>query len=880
MALATGLRFGAYDILGPLGVGGMGEVYRARDTRLNREVALKVLPEAFSLDPDRLARFAREAQVLASLNHPNIAAIYGIEESNGVRALVLELVEGPTLADRIAERAMPLDEALPIAKQIVDALEAAHEQGIIHRDLKPANIKVRPDGTVKVLDFGLAKALEPAAGASQAPSLTASPTITTPAMTMAGVILGTAAYMSPEQAKGRPADKRSDIWAFGCVLYEMLTGRRAFDGEDTGDTLASVLKSEPDWAALPPDMPPAIATVLHRCLAKDRRQRIADMSVAIFVLSDPAVLTPALVLRPTVEGTRAGWRPVLIIAAAVVGASTLTGLGAWFLREPSALPIEVRFSIRLPEGQRFTNAGRNVVAISPDGTQLAYVASTRLYVGAVAAFDSHEIPGTEVVREGIVDPVFSPDGRSLAFVSLADRTVKRVGVSGGAPVTMCALDELPLGMTWDGSGMVVGLGIGGIGRCANNGGKPEPLATVEMGELAFGPQILPGGESLIFTIAKRSDGLDRWNRARIVAHSLASGDRQTLIAGGSDGRYVSTGHLLYALGGSIFAVRFDPGRLVVTGPAVSVVQGVRRATGAITGVAHFDVSRSDLVYVPGPSSQSASESTISLADRAGVLTPLKIPPGQHVHVRASGDGARLAIDIDDGKEANIFIHELTQSSQMRRLTFGGRNQFPIWSADGQRVAFQSDRDGDLAMFVQGVDGSGLKRLTKPEKDEAHVPESWSPDGRHVSFSVKKDDTFSLWILSLIDGKISRFGNVQSIEPLGSVFSPNSRWIAYHALRAAGEALSTRSGVFVEPFPATGVQHQAPKVTRDFHPLWSRDARELELFYIATTASARLETVQHRDGVRSYVSRLGQHSVRANGRPIVRPHPTLRRVARR
>ncbi|HVQ16179.1 MAG TPA: protein kinase, partial [Vicinamibacterales bacterium] len=650
MALTPGTRLGPYEISAQIGVGGMGEVYQATDTRLKRQVAIKVLPEAVAADAERLARFQREAEVLASLNHPNIAGIHGLEKSDGTTALVLELVAGPTLAERIAEGPIPVDEALPIATQIAAALEAAHEQGIIHRDLKPSNIKLRPDGTVKVLDFGLAKAMEPTGERSSI--LSRSPTITTPAMTQMGMILGTAAYMSPEQAKGRPADKRSDVWAFGCVLFETLTGRQSFEGEDISETLASVLKSEPDWAALPADVSPAIRTLLRRCLAKDRRQRISDMSIASFVLAEAATLPIQSGVRPT-DGPvphTSRWRSAAV-AAAVIGAASLVGLGAW-IRWPSSEQPVARFSFRLPDDQRFTNGGRRLVAISHDGSQVVYVANNRIYRRALSEFDSHVVPGSEV-REGVLNPVFSPDGGSLAFFSNADRTLRRLTLTGGASVRICPADQ-PTGMSWDASGIVFGQGAGGIRRCPADGGMPEQLAKVDTDEQASGPQVLPGGEFLIFSIAKEQDGNERYDKARIVVQSLATGERRTLIEGGSEARYLPTGHLLYALGGSILAVSFDPARQMVTGGTVSVVEGVGRGPVFGTAVAHFDASDSgNLLYIPGPARLQTTEYIVAFADRSGSVTPLKAPPGFYAHVRASHDGTRVAVDTADGKEAIV-----------------------------------------------------------------------------------------------------------------------------------------------------------------------------------------------------------------------------------
>jgi serine/threonine protein kinase len=454
----AGTRIGGYEILAMLGAGGMGEVYRARDLTLGRDVALKILPESFTTDPDRVARFRREAQVLASLNDPHIAHIHGFEESSGVHALVLEFVDGPTLADRIAGGALPIDEALPIAVQIAEALEAAHSQGVVHRDLKPANIKVRPDGTVKVLDFGLAKLVSGAGDLSADRSaMTMSPTITTPAMTAVGMILGTAAYMSPEQAKGRPADKRSDVWAYGCVLYEMLTARRPFEGEDVSDTLAAVLRGDPDWTAFPPDVPPAIRTFIQRCLVKDPRNRVADLAVARFVLSDASLLAPPPPPAAPIAiaaPIRSHWRSVLPIAVAVLATALAVGGGAWLVWPSARAEPVTRFALTLPDNQVLAPSGRHSIAISRDGTQVVYVAANRLYLRTLSELDAHIIPGIDSTLS-ISSPTFSPDGRWIAFHSQEDNAVKRIPVGGGAPLTVCNAVP-PSGMTWHASGILIG----------------------------------------------------------------------------------------------------------------------------------------------------------------------------------------------------------------------------------------------------------------------------------------------------------------------------------------------------------------------------------------------------------------------------------------
>ena len=528
MALASGFRLGAYEVVAPLGAGGMGEVYRARDTTLNRDVALKVLPELVALDRDRLVRLKREAQVLAALNHPNIAAIYGFEESNGLQALVLELVDGPTLADRIAQGPLPLDEALPVARQIAEAVQAAHEQAIVHRDLKPANIKLRPDGTVKVLDFGLAKALEPVSAVSA--DATASPTITSPAMTRIGVILGTAAYMSPEQAKGGAADKRSDVWAFGCVLYEMLTGRRAFECDDVSETLAAVLRGEPDWTLLPADVPVSIRTLLTGCLAKDRRRRIADFSTVIFVIDCQDQLVPASgsAMHSAPAASVQLWRKA-IPAAAVIIIGLAAAYAGWMLK-PGASRVVTRFAITLAEGDTFT-PGANWVALSPDGARLAYTANKRLYLRAFDQLDAVSIAANSAAIASPRTPFFSPDGQWLAFWQASQ--LKKVSVSGGAPVALCAMRVPPAGAWWaTDNTILVGDGASGIWRVSGNGGTLERIIAVEAGERARGPQLLPDGRTVLFTLAATASS----DEAQIVVQPLGGATRHTVITGGADAR--------------------------------------------------------------------------------------------------------------------------------------------------------------------------------------------------------------------------------------------------------------------------------------------------------------------------------------------------------
>jgi len=796
----------------------MGDVWRARDTKLGREVALKVLPDAFALDADRSARFEREAKVLASLSHPHIAALFGFEEAAGRHYLVMELVEGETIADRLRRGPMAVDSALEVARDIADALEAAHEKGIVHRDLKPANLKITPDDRVKVLDFGLARLRDEPSDALR-PNLSQSPTLSLLA-TQAGVILGTAAYMSPEQAKGSAADHRSDVFSFGAVLYEMLTGRQAFHADTPAEMMAAVLMREPDFSALPVQLNPRVVELLRRCLdkvPKRRWQAAGDLRAEIeAILAAPPPSS-------SIVGTRATqplWQRVLPLAITAIVSAAVVGAIVWGAARPSIRPGPVvRFSIPLPEGQA-TQALRTI-AVSPDGTRLVHVANGRLYLRELSQTESKPIAGSDQIANG-VEPVFSPDGQSVAFASVIDRTLKRVPVTGGVGLSLCPIDPR-ISLSWDRDAILFSQPAG-IMRVQANGGNPETLVGAASGERLYGPQMLPDGETLLFTRAK-GNSADAWDSADIIAQTLKSGERRTILRGGSDARYLSSGHLVYAVRGVLYAVAFDPTRLVATGAPVPVVVGVRRVPGGVTGSAHYSVSESGvLAYTPGPPSAAQGDSSLAWIDEKGVVDVLKLPGGPYESPRISPDGTRMVFGRDDGKEANVWVYALDGSSAERRLTFGGRNRIPVWSGDGRRVAFQSDRDGDLAIWWQAADvsGAGAERLTKPEPGTAHIPESWSRTDDLLSFSAVQGTT-TLWTLSLRDRKASQFGNVRSPSPLNSEFSPDGKWIAY-TLREGVIA------VFVEPFPATGDKVQISKVEENaHHSLWSRDGKTL--FYI-------------------------------------------------
>jgi serine/threonine-protein kinase len=822
VGVSIGTRLGPYEILSPLGAGGMGEVYRARDTKLNRDVAIKILPEAFQIDSSRVARFTREAQALASLNHPNVAAIYGVEDSNGVRALVLELVDGPTLADRIRLGPIPLEETLEIARQLAGALAAAHDAGVIHRDLKPSNIKVRDDGTTKVLDFGLAKLVDPVGGNEiSVASAAGSPTVTSPAMmTGIGLILGTAAYMSPEQAKGRPADKRSDIWAFGCVLYEMLTGKRAFEGQDVNDTLAAVLRSQPDLSALPPDLPESVPQVVSGCLEKDRSKRFGDIAIVQFLLTTPMVAAgPG---SRTESKVRSRWQRAAVLLGAVALGAAVVRVADHYTRSPAlALPV-TRFTLRLPEGQRFTNPGRSVVALSPDGTRVAYVANQRLYVKTM--WDSEPVPLiAPPLRGGVTTPVFSPESQSIAY--WADGTVYKIAVTGGTPVRLFDVD-IPYGMSWTGNSLLLG-STRGVLRAPDSGGPPEVVVPIKNNETAHSPQLLPDGRSILFTLATGMD-IERWDLAEIVVQRVGANERKTVIKGGADAHYLTNGSIAYAVSGALFAVPFNLRTMDVVGPATQVLSGLSRAGAGQTGIAQFSVSSAgSLAYVPGPSATLQGAGELALLDRKGNVQPLKFPPRSFQAPRFCPTNAQqLAVGIDDKPEANIWIYDITLAHAPRQLTLGGRNRFPAWTRDGTRIAFQSDREGDHGIFWQRADGSGpAERLTRPENGQSQIPLAWSPDGETLLISTRIDTrSATLQQLTLHDKKVMTVAGVTSVFEIQGGLSPDGHWIAYAVTGLPGQALG---GLFVRPFPVTDVVH---RIGFGNSPFWAPVGKSL--YYVS------------------------------------------------
>jgi Tol biopolymer transport system component len=843
MAVPPGTRVGPYEILAAIGAGGMGEVYRARDRKLDRDVAIKILPDALAADPERIARFEREAKTLAALNHPNIAHIHGLEESDGVRALVMELVEGPTLADRIEQGPIPIEEVLPIAKQIAEALEAAHEQGIIHRDLKPANIKVRSDGTVKVLDFGLAKALEPVVAV--AGDVTASPTITTPAMTQMGMILGTAAYMSPEQAKGRPADKRSDIWAFGCVLYEMLTGKRAFGGEDVSDTLAAVLRGDPDWHFLPADTPLTVRTTLRRCLEKNPQRRLRDIAdvrleieealappvIAVSGAGVPAAAAPApLSAPPTTRREQLAWALVAVFAIASIGGLVLGTKGA-FSRAPAAAQT-YRSSILLPEGVTFAGiVGPSYrVALSPDGTRLALSARSsdgqvRLWVRPLDALTAQPLAGTE----GAVAPFWSPDGRSVGFFAPAyNGQLKKIDTAGGPVITLCDFTGLGVGATWNRDDVV--LFTTTVGNLARNqpirrvsaSGGAAVAVTMPDGKSGenehWWPYFLPDGKHFLYVA-----GGFQLQPLGIYVGSLDSSERRLLVQNASYAKYAQ-GYLTFLRGDTLMAQAFDARRLEVRGEAVPIVEHVE-TLGITSSPGAYSLSDTGiLAYQPGAGGGGAFQ--LVWLDRNGKQIAVLGDQADYDDVQLSPDGARAVVSVLDParKTRDLWIYDVARNLRTR-FTFDPADDLsPAWAPEGGRLIFSSNRKGTFDLYQKLASGAGDDEAVLTDSS-AKFPTSWSADGRYILYESRPDvkAANNVFILPLAGDRKPLLYLRTPFEEQNSTFSPDGRWIAYD---------SNESGpyeVYVAPFMgpdrAPGGKWQVSTSGGRF-PRWRRDGKEI------------------------------------------------------
>jgi Tol biopolymer transport system component len=815
--IAIGTAIGPYEIVGWLGAGGMGVVYRARDARLARDVAIKLIPQVFATDASRLHRFEQEARATGQLNHPNILAVYDVGVHEGAPYIVSELLEGETLRSRLHKGAFPARKAIDYARQIAEGLAAAHDKSIVHRDVKPDNLFITNDGRIKILDFGIAKLTRPSGDASLRTGV--------PTETEAGMVVGTMGYMSPEQLRGEAVDGRSDLFSVGTILYEMLTGHAAFTRGTAAETTAAILKEDPP-KPLTTDMSPALERIVARCLEKTREMRFQsarDLAFGLEVLSDTGATAVQAPMQAT--GSPRGLRRGLPWVVAGVLAFGLAGAVAWNLRrsEPALRVTRFPLILPMPAAHSFASVG-HILDLSPDGSQIVYVATNRLYIRSMSELGVKAAQGIEE-NQSANEPAFSPDSRSITFFSIADQAIKRIAVSGGAAVTICPADR-PLGISWGPDGIVFGQRSKGILRVSPNGGAAEVLVRVKDTELVHGPRVLPGGQHVLFTLATGT-APDRWDKAHIVVQSLKSGERRTLIEGGSDARYVPTGHIVYAVSGRLFAIAFDLRRLEVIGDAVPIVEGVSRGATSATGASHFSFSSTgSLVYLPGP--VSASSRQLALVDRQGVIEPLKLDPGPYQSPRMSPDGKRIAFGTDDGKEATVWTYDVSGTGPMQRLTSGGNNRFPIWTSDSRRIVFQSDREGDLGIFWQPADRTGaMERLTRPAPGESHTPESWSPKSDTLLFTVRKGSDASLWTFSLHGRSVAPFGAVHSSSATGTAaaFSPDGRWVAY---TTDGQG---RIGISVQPFPATGAIHQLFAKAPDdpHHPVWSPDQKEL--FYI-------------------------------------------------
>ena len=834
MTLNVGARVGSYEILDKLGVGGMGEVYRARDTKLGRDVAIKVLPEAFSKDRERLDRFEREARLLAQLNHTNIATIYGLEELDGQRLLVMELVEGETLADRIARGPIPIDEAIPLFTQIAEGLEAAHNKGIIHRDLKPANVMITPDGHVKLLDFGLAKAFHDETGlgddASQSPTMARG--------TALGVILGTASYMSPEQARGKAVDKRTDLWAFGCCLYEALVGRKAFFGETTTDTLAAIVNAEADWDKLPEATPTSMRRLLHRCLTKKVRERLTDAGMARIELKEP----PTSADTGPVVPSRAWQRPSVLLPAAIVLAAVAAAL-AWSLREPP-VPEVRRVSITAPPGYSIdvSNYSRDI-DISPDGQWIAYVASTedgarQLYLRAI-----HDFAPQPIVTgsSSPLNPRFTPDSDWLGYFDADEGRIMRVPIDGGRPETVCEAGRqwrgrvafLDLSFDWDGRGGVVfTLPNAGLRQCDFGSGEPKRFTAVnrDRGENAHNtPHTLPDGSAVLFSTGSPTGG------RQLAVLGRGDSEPRPLKVEGTSPRYLSTGHIIYAVEGGLRAIAFDISRLDVVGESFPVLDGVlTKGTTADFAIADDGT----LIYVHGDFvfDQFGSRPLVWV-DREGRTEPIAAQSMGYTRLQISPSGTRVALEAR-AAAADVWVWDIDRET-LTRVTFEPVvDGVPIWISD-ERLLFESHRSPQGNVFEKAADGTGTAEQVV-ESPNHQTPLSVSPDGKWFVFEERIEDTgnLDLTLFSRETG-IAEPLLATEFQETSATISPDGGFIAYHSNE------SGQTEVYVRPFPNIDDGKWPISSTGGFHPVWSRDGREL--FFLDAERRLSVVDVRTADG---------------------------------
>jgi eukaryotic-like serine/threonine-protein kinase len=821
MTLAPGTRLGPYAIVSPLGAGGMGEVYRATDTNLKRQVAVKVLPAAVSNDPDRLVRFQREAELLAALNHPNIAHIYGLERDAArdghIAFIVMELVEGEELAQRIAHGAMPFADVLPIARQIAEALEAAHDRGIVHRDLKPANIKITPDGTVKVLDFGLAKATAPA-DEGPAGMLTASPTVMSPAMTGVGVILGTAPYMSPEQARGRTVDKSADIWAWGCVLFEMLAGQRAFDGADATEIIAAIVRAEPDWSRLPANLPAGVRRLLRRCLDKNPQRRPADIRDARFALEDEIDDAPQSAAAPPIAASSIASRRRERIAWAAVLALSVAGAGEVARRAGGSTPEaprEMHVEITTPPSNELVS-----LAISPDGEKLAFVAASdgrpRLWLRSLATGDTHALQGTD----GAMMPFWSPDSRSIGF--FADERVQRIDVDGGG-LTPLARVPVPVGGTWSRDGVILFTIVpdGPINRVSATGGATGPVPGVAVGadNVRTGghrfAQFLPDGHHYLYFVAEAAI------RGAYVG-TLDGPEQRRLIDVDSAAVFLPPSHLLFVRAGTLFAQAFDAGALTLRGDAIALANGVAVDSTGLAAVSASSVG--SFVYRTGSANRLRQ---LAWFDRSGtpIGDPLPPDPDNVNNPSLSPDGRRVLASRTVQGNTDIWMLDVDRRGALTRLTTAlTPDIYPSWSPDGSRMVYGASKStGAFALSVKPVTTVG--ESTPIESPGQAIPADWSRDGRFVLSRTQLSPGSSQDLFAIaLDGNQKPIAIAQTpADERTGQFSPDSKWVAFESNE------SGRYEVYVQQFPSpsaktlvsTGGGRQAR---------WGPEGREL--FYIA------------------------------------------------
>jgi serine/threonine-protein kinase len=832
VSLEPGRQLLHFRLAEKIGEGGMGEVWRASDTTLNRDVAIKVLPAAFAADPERLARFEREAQVLASLNHPGIAAVHGLHEAGGVRFLVMELVPGEDLSAGLARGALPLDEAIETARHVAEALGAAHEQGVIHRDLKPANVKRTPDGKVKILDFGLAKALEPGSVAMLSSAATAAPT-----RTLAGTVLGTVGYMSPEQSRGQPVDRRADLWAFGCLLYEMLTGRRAFEGAAAADALAAVLTKEPDYEALPAATPRAVRRLLRRCLEKDPRRRLRDAGDAALLLDetgearDPRASEGRPATAPLWRRV-APWTLTAALAAALAAFMYLGGNP----RTSGRAGAPARVAVRLPVDVRLdmeTNVSEHqILAISPDGSRLAFVGVTgnvkRLYVRRLDRFEVTPLTGTEDASS----PFFSPDGRWLAF--FARGRLKKIPVDGGQPIDLCEVG-LQRGGAWGPDGTIVFAPstTSALFRIPSGGGAPAELTRLDPARKERThrwPSFLPGGDEVLFTIGV-SDKPGTYEDSEIDAVSLGTGRRRTLLRGASMARHAASGHLVLGRRGQLLAM---PLAAANGGPAASAIPVARDVAGVATsGVLFFDLAENGtLVYAEAD--PKAAELELAWVRRDGTVEPLPLPIREYRAPRVSPEGKRIAFAIGPGRgaESDIWIHDLPGGTTTR-LTFDGASAAPVWTRDGTRVAFGSRTPAGDVLAWKATDGSDeAKTIVSFPDSIARSPLCFTPDGETIVYEQDSGPgrSVDLMALAVADARVREVARSAAIE-LGGDISPDGRWLAYQSDETGS------AEVYVQAFPGPGGRWQVTDGGGNI-PHWSPDGREL--FYVRNQRMTAVE----------------------------------------